>query len=134
MLTKAIDPLQVEGASEQEEPRLTASDRERCRAVEDALYRRACGYEVPLRKTYKVKRVEYDAATGKKIAEREELEMGVEETHVPPDVRVCAYYLNNRDPARWCEHPREESEEAPDIGLVAYPPMAEPNLPLEEEA
>jgi hypothetical protein len=93
--------------------------------VEDALYRRACGYKVKLKKSFKVKRVEYDSDTGKKISEREDLEAGFEEIHIPADVRVCAYYLNNRDPARWREHPKEEGEEdAVYEGTVAYPPMA----------
>ena len=103
-----------------------AQDARRCRQVEDALYRRAKGYKVLVKKTYKVKRVEYDPDTGKKISEREELETGVDEVHVPADVRVVAYYLNNRDPARWREHPKEEGEEdAVYEGAVAYPPMAE---------
>ena len=103
-----------------------AQDARRCRQVEDALYRRARGYKVLVKKTYKVKRVEYDPDTGKKISEREELETGVDEVHVPADVRVVAYYLNNRDPARWREHPKEEGEEdAVYEGAVAYPPMAE---------
>ena len=103
---------------------IEAKDALRCRRVEDALYRRACGYKVKLKKSFKVKRVDYDSDTGKKISEREDLEAGFEEVHIPADVRVCAYYLNNRDPARWREHPKEESEELFG-GLVEYPPMEE---------
>ncbi len=100
-----------------------AEDMARCRSVEDALFRRACGYEIPLRKTYKVKCTEYDSVTGKKLSEREELQTGIEEEHVPADVRVGAYYLNNRAPARWREHP-ELPGEALD-GAVEFPEMAE---------
>lgn len=100
---------------------IEAKDALRCRRVEDALYRRACGYKVKLKKSFKVKRVDYDSDTGKKISEREDLEAGFEEVHIPADVRVCAYYLNNRDPARWREHPKEEGELLG--GMVAYPPM-----------
>ena len=85
----------------------TKRDATRCKRVEDALYRRACGYKVKLKKSYKVKTVEYDRDTGKKLAEREDLRDGFEEVHIPADVRVCAYYLNNRSPARWREHPVE---------------------------
>jgi hypothetical protein len=106
-------------------------DTTRCRKVEDALYRRACGYKVRLKKSFKVKRVDYDPDTGKKVSEREGLEAGFEEVHIPADVRVCAYYLNNRDPARWREHPREEGEEAL-CGTVEYPPMDEPTSHPEE--
>ncbi len=108
----------------------TVEDMARCRAVEDALFRRACGYEVPVRKTYKVKRIEYDSMTGKKVSEREELEIGMEEEHVPPDVRVCAYFLNNRDPSRWREHPTVVAEDTD--GAVDYPDMAPTTCPPPE--
>ena len=101
-------------------------DKKRCGRVEDALYRRACGYKVRLKKSFKVKRVEYDPDTGKKLLEKEELEAGFEEVHVPADVRVCAYYLNNRDPARWQEHPKEDGGEM--IGVVDFPAIEEPEV------
>lgn len=106
-------------------------DKARCRAVEDALFRRACGYEVPLRKIFKVKRTEYDSVTGKKIYEREELETGIEEEHVPADVRVGAYYLNNRDPSRWREHPEASSEVAD--GAVEFPELEKTTTPPPRE-
>lgn len=101
-----------------------SKDKKRCLRVEDALYRRACGYKVKLKKSFKVKRVEYDPDTGKKLLEKEELEAGFEEVHVPADVRVCAYYLNNRDPVRWREHPKEEEGEL--VGVVEFPDVEEP--------
>ena len=52
---------------------------------------------------------------------REDLREGFEEVHVPADIRVSAYYLNNRDPARWREHPAAEGEALG--GMVDYPPM-----------
>ena len=97
-------------------------DESRSRRVENALYRRACGYKVKLKKSFKVKNVEYDRDTGKKVSEREDLKEGFEEVHIPADVRVCAYYLNNRDPGRWREHPKEEDDVT--MGMVAYPDMA----------
>ena len=96
-------------------------DAARCRRVEDALYRRACGYKVKVKKSFKVKSVDYDRDTGKKISEREDLRDGFEEVHIPADIRVSAYYLNNRDPARWREHPAAEGEALE--GAVDYPPM-----------
>ncbi len=104
-----------------------AEDRRRCRLVEDALFRRARGYVKRLKKSVKVKRVEYDIETGKKVSEREELETGIEEEHVPADLRVCAYYLNNRAPERWREHPGT-AEMALD-GMVDYPAMDMPTNP-----
>ena len=107
-------------------------DATRCKRVEDALYRRACGYKVRLKKSYKVKTVEYDRDTGKKLEEREDLREGFEEVHIPADVRVCAYYLNNRSPARWREHPVEVGERSLD-GLVDYPDMEILESPSEGE-
>ena len=107
-------------------------DAARCKRVEDALYRRACGYKVKLKKSYKVKTVEYDRDTGKKLEEREDLREGFEEVHIPADVRVCAYYLNNRSPARWREHPLEVGERNLD-GMVDYPDMEALEPPAEED-
>ena len=98
-------------------------DAARCERVEEALYRRARGYKVKLKKSFKIKVVEYDPDTGKKVREGEDLKDGFEEVHIPADVRVCAYYLNNRDPARWREHPKEEETGA--VGVVEFPDMAE---------
>ena len=75
-----------------------------------------------LKKSYKVKTVEYDRDTGKKLEEREDLKEGFEEVHIPADVRVCAYYLNNRSPARWREHPVDAEDRTLD-GVVDYPDM-----------
>jgi len=83
-----------------------------------------------LLKSFKIKVVEYDPDTGKKLREGEDLKDGFEEVHIPADVRVCAYYLNNRDPARWREHPKEDEDAV--MGLVAYPDMAVLEDPAEE--
>lgn len=95
-----------------------------CKRVEDAICRRAEGYKVELRKTLKVKRVDYDPDTGKKTCEREELLPGVEEIHVPGDVRAAAYFLNNRDPERWCEHPNTAEDCGEPTGIVEIPAVA----------
>ena len=73
---------------ETDRPEAGAQDAARSRRVEDAIYRRARGYKVTVRKTYKVKRVEYDPETGKKTCEREELQTGMDEVVVPADVRA----------------------------------------------
>ncbi len=125
---EARDP--AVGLPADEEARLLAradEDAERCRMVEDALFRRACGYVQSLRKSVKVKRIEYDADTGKKVSEREELETGMEEEHIPADLRVCAYFLNNRDPTRWRDNPEGAPGDAD--GVVDYPEMVKPTSP-----
>ncbi len=102
-----------------------AQDAARSRRVEDAIYRRARGYKVAVRKTYKVKRVEYDPDTGKKVCETEELKTGTDEVVVPADVRACAYWLVNRSPARWREHPAAEAASGVCGGEVDFPELAE---------
>ena len=129
----AEDKLNVtRRATEDPSDSAAKQDASRCKRVEDALYRRACGYKVKLKKSYKVKTVEYDRDTGKKLEEREDLKEGFEEVHIPADVRVCAYYLNNRSPARWREHPAE-AEESLLGGVVDYPEMETLETPCEGE-
>ena len=79
-------------------------DERRTRLIEDAIYKRARGYKQSVKKTFKVKRVEYDPTTGKKTLEREELETGIDEIPVPADVRAGIYWLSNRAPERWGSH------------------------------
>lgn len=116
-------------------PRDAAQDAAMNRRVERAIFRRACGYKVSLRKTYKVKRVEYDPVTGKKVAEVEALETGMDQVHVPADLRAGAYWLNNRDPRHWRDHPDEPAEggEASEGGVVEIAAVAFPEAPPTEE-
>ncbi|MBE6559451.1 MAG: hypothetical protein E7661_10675 [Ruminococcaceae bacterium] len=97
-----------------------ARDEKLCQKVEDAICRRAKGYKVALKKTYKVKRVDYDPDTGKKTCEREELVVGVDEVHVPADLRAGTYWLNNRNPERWSEHP-DSGDGGEPVGFVEIP-------------
>ena len=108
------------GATTRDGERDATRDAAMNRRVENAIFRRACGYKVSLRKTYKVKRVEYDPTTGKKLAEVETLETGVDQVHVPADLRAGAYWLNNRDPHHWRDHPDEPTEggDTPEGGVV----------------
>lgn len=109
-------------------------DKRHNRRVENAICRRACGYKVALKKTYKVKRVEYDPTTGKKVAEVESLEVGTDEVHVPADLRAGAYWLNNRDPIHWKDHPEEgTSEDTESGGVVEITAVGEPEQPPAED-
>lgn len=101
--------------------RQRAKDRRYCEKIEKAVLRRAEGYQIPLKKTYKLKRVSYDPDTGKKVSEEEVLETGIEEVHVPGDLRAGAYFLNNRAPERWREHPTEGDEQEGGGGIVILP-------------
>ena len=90
--------------------------------VVKALYNKATGFNVGLRKTYKLKRVEYDPDTGKKLREFEELATGLDETFVPGDLNAEKFWLKNRQPDRWCEQgERVEAEETTECGVVEIP-------------
>ena len=96
--------------------------------IEDAIYKRARGYKQSVKKTFKVKRVEYDPTTGKKTSEREELETGIDEVPVPADVRAGIYWLSNRAPERWGTHAsgeRSADGETDPGGVVILPELEE---------
>lgn len=110
-------------------------DKKFCERIERAVLRRAEGYRIPLKKAFKLKRVTYDPETGKKVAEEEVLEVGVEEVHVPGDLRAGAYFLNNRAPDRWREHPVDAEEAQPAGGVVILPAvLSSPRPPDDSEA
>lgn len=71
------------------------------REVENALFKKACGYTVELRKPMKVKRVIYNEETGRKLEEYEEVVDTVEEVHVPADTTAQIFWLKNRKPEAW---------------------------------
>ena len=75
-----------------------------------ALYKKATGYNVAVDKTYKLKRVEFDPETGKKIREYEELATGVDTAHVPADLRAEIFWLKNRQPERWSDRLERETD------------------------
>ena len=79
--------------------------------VENALYKKCLGYTVQLQRTFKLKVVDYDPETGKKIREREALAPGIEEIHVPADTVAQMFWLKNRKPAVWRDKPDTSSEE-----------------------
>ena len=103
--------------------RQQAKDRRYCQKIERAVLKRAEGYQIPLKKTYKLKRVSYDPTTGKKISEEEVLETSIEDVHVPGDLRAGAYFLNNRAPDRWREHPQDTDETQSYSGIVVLPDL-----------
>lgn len=69
--------------------------------VENALYKKCLGYNMPIKKTFKVKRVIYDPESGKKIEEYEELVEGEDEVHIPADSTSQIFWLKNRRPDKW---------------------------------
>lgn len=101
--------------------------------VEAALYKLATGYTVSLAKTFKVKRVEYDLETGKRIREYEELVTGHDETHVPANAQAQMFWLANRRPDRWKYKPEPGDGDGEEDGGVVYlaPVMDNPGPPGE---
>ena len=51
----------------------------------------------------KVKTVDYDPETGKKIREAEKWVAVEEEVHIPPQVTAQIFWLKNRKPDQWRE-------------------------------
>ncbi len=94
-------------------------------AVVEALYKKATGYNVSLNKTYKLKRVDYDPDTGKKLREYEELAVGVDESYVPSDLRAETFWLKSRQPERWCERTEKSLSEGEAAGGVVELPEAD---------
>ncbi len=90
-------------------------------AVVQSLYKKATGYSVKLNKTVKLKRVEYDPTTGKKLREYEELALAQDESYVPPDLRAETFWLKNRQPDRWQERAEREGEIGEGGGVVEIP-------------
>lgn len=68
--------------------------------VENALFKRATGYTVQVKKTFKCKEVKYNRE-GRKIKEEEKLVTGIDEVHIPPDTAAIIFWLTNRIPDVW---------------------------------
>lgn len=86
--------------------------------VENALLKKTKGYNVEIKKTFKVRVIEYDPDTGKKVREREELQTGIDEVHIPADTTAQIFWLKNRRPDKWRDKPAEPSGDIEDIGGI----------------
>lgn len=75
--------------------------------VENSLYKRATGGTVTVKKLIKLRRVEYDEATGKKKREYEELAEGEEEQYIPPDTAAQIFWLTNNMGNKYTNRPQE---------------------------
>lgn len=67
--------------------------------VENALLKKALGYNVPVQKAFKVKEVIYQ--DGKRLKEIERIEYAEEEIHIPADTTAQIFWLKNRKPDKW---------------------------------
>lgn len=91
--------------------------------VENALYLKCIGHKVQLKKTFKVKKIEYNDA-GKKIKEEEKLETGEDEVYIPPDTKAIIFWLTNRMREDWKErqNTQMEQEETEESGVIMLAP------------
>ena len=91
--------------------------------VENALYLKCIGHKVQLKKTFKVKKIEYNDA-GKKIKEEENLETGAGEVYIPPDTKAIIFWLTNRMREDWKErqNTQMEQEETEESGVIMLAP------------
>ena len=86
------------------------------REVENALLKKAKGYNVEIKKTFKVRKIDYDSS-GKKIREYEELQAGYDEVHVPADTTAQIFWLKNRRPDRWRDR-QEEQRSSEEVQII----------------
>lgn len=73
------------------------------REVENALFKSAIGFMKKIKKPVKIREVEYDAKTGKKIRELEKWVQVEEEIYIAPQVTAQIFWLKNRKPDQWRE-------------------------------
>ena len=80
--------------------------------VENAMHDLCLGYTARVRKTFKLRHIEYDD-NGRKIREWETLEAGMDEVHIPANVNAQKFWLANRRPDVWRERREAEAAERP---------------------
>lgn len=92
--------------------------------VENALYLKCIGHKVQLKKTFKVKKIEYNDA-GRKIKEEEHLETGEDEVYIPPDTKAIIFWLTNRMREDWKERQNTQMEQDETEESVVIMPSAD---------
>lgn len=85
--------------------------------VENALLKKALGFRVTVKKTFKVKNIEYNKQ-GKKIKEEEELKTVDDELYFPPDLGAQCFWLKNRNPEEWRDKRAEVVEEGEEEAVI----------------
>lgn len=83
--------------------------------VENALYKRACGYKVTKVQAIKVKEDHYDEE-GRKLQKENVVTVEFEE-EIPPDVSSIKFWLANRQKGRWCDNPHKVSNDREHLKL-----------------
>ncbi len=87
--------------------------------VENALFKKALGYNAKVKKAFKVKEVHYE--DGKRTKEIERIEYADEEVHVPADTTAQIFWLKNRKPDVW----RDKVETETVVKIEDLSPLAD---------
>lgn len=82
--------------------------------VENALFKKALGYNATIRKAFKVKDVLYE--NGKRLKETERIEYAEDEVHIPADTTAQIFWLKNRKPNKWRD--KQELEHKANNGIL----------------
>lgn len=85
--------------------------------VENELLKKTKGFIVKLKKTFKVKVPVIDDA-GRKIADREELQTGIDEVYVPADTTAQIFWLKNRKPKEWRDKPDDRDSQGQEVTII----------------
>ena len=82
--------------------------------VENALFKKALGYNAKIKKAFKVKEVLYE--NGKRLKETERIEYAEDEVHIPADTTAQIFWLKNRKPNIWRD--KQEPEHKANNGIL----------------
>lgn len=82
--------------------------------VENALFKKALGYNAKIKKAFKVKEVLYE--NGKRLKETERIEYAEDEVHIPADTTAQIFWLKNRKPNTWRD--KQELEHKANNGIL----------------
>ena len=101
--------------------------------VENSLLKRAKGYNAKVLKTFKLKKVEFDPHTGKKVKEEEVLEQREDEIHIPADTTAIIFWLKNRLPEKWKDKRTDINGESEDLnGMIILAEQEEEEILSDE--
>lgn len=93
--------------------------------VEASLYKLCNGYNARIAKNFKIKEVEFDPETGRKLRETEKLITAFDEVHVSANVTAQMFWLANRRGDKWSYKPQNNGDnEENTSGVVMMPEVS----------
>lgn len=92
--------------------------------VENELFRKAIGFTRKEKRPVKIKEVEYN--NGKRVREKERIEMVEQEVYYPPELGAQIFWLKNRRPDKWRDKVDAKVEaEGEGAGVMILTPVKE---------